>query len=105
MDEKQMVDFLLNASKTDLQDAMLKRLAEVSEKRKELSDLLNEWVEQAAEARLINWFLLHGEELAAKLGAPASLVGKDLLALPSHPFALPQRASLRRESKSWRKRA
>jgi hypothetical protein len=62
-------EYLLGASKCSLQNAMLHRLADAQNRRKELFELLDAWAEKRAEAMLLSWFLERGEELAGSLGS------------------------------------
>lgn len=57
------VSYLLNASKTSLENAMLKRMEQSSMRRKELLKLLDEWAEESAGVMLAEWFLRNGEAL------------------------------------------
>jgi hypothetical protein len=63
-------EYLLGASKCSLENAMLRRLADERNRRKELMELLDAWAERRAEALLLSWFLTHGEALAGSLTAP-----------------------------------
>lgn len=93
----ELIAFLLSGSRRDLQDAMLAHLAEERNRLKELRELLDVWIEEAARARMLAWFVAHGEELAARLNAP----GPPLPEAPSpQPFRLP--AAIR-SRKNWRK--
>src|ERR1700733_13885045 len=76
-------EYLVSGSKTSLQNSLMNRLADVSNRRKEIIELLDKWAERQAEATLLAWFLEHGEELMAALAAspvteiqPASLPRK-----------------------------
>jgi hypothetical protein len=60
-------EYLLGGSQTSLQNAMLNRLADAANRRKELIELLDKWAEREAEALLLEWFLKHGEELMGSL--------------------------------------
>lgn len=77
-------DFLLTGSKMSLEDAKLARLADVSNRRKQIVELLDEWAERRAEFLLLEWFLLHGNELMAAITAPPITALAPLL-LPAKP--------------------
>lgn len=64
------LEYLLTGSETSLQNAMLARLADAKNRRKEIIELLDKWVEKEAEAMLLQWFLEHGEALAGSLVRP-----------------------------------
>jgi|SRR5579872_5138691 len=99
MSEKdELIGFLLSGSHRDLQDAMLKHLAEERNRAKELKGLVEEWLEEAVQARMLAWFNAHGEELAARLNAP-SLPKPETLS--PQPFRLPSARNCNR--KTWRK--
>lgn len=68
-------DFLLTASKISMEEAMLKRLADASNRRKQIVDLLEAWAERRAEALLLEWFLSHGKELMATLTLSSRVAG------------------------------
>lgn len=64
-------EYLLGGSKTSLENAVLVRLADERNRRKELLELLEKWAERRAEAMLLRWFLDHGDELVGSLtGSP-----------------------------------
>ena len=65
------LQWLLECSKSSLEDFMLTNLARSANRRKEVQGLLMEWVEAAAVAMLAEWFKEHGEELMALASAPA----------------------------------
>ena len=67
------VAYLLETSDVGLQNALMQRLAAASIKRKELREILDEWVQEEAVALLFKWFLRHGDEIAALLTAPPTL--------------------------------
>lgn len=75
-------DFLLTASTVSMEEAMLRRLADVSNRRKQIVELLEAWAEGRAEALLLEWFLKHKKELMATLTLSPS-VGGQLPALPA----------------------
>jgi hypothetical protein len=64
------LDFLLTASKKSLEDAMLNRFSESSNRRKQILELLDSWAERRAESLLLTWFLNHGNELMATITLP-----------------------------------
>ena len=99
MDEKTLIEFLLSGSRVALKDAFLRGMAEERNKRKEIGDLLESWAEERAQLIALEFFLMHGEELAARLvAAPAEAT------LPAQPFALPKRAPLpKRPPRNWRR--
>lgn len=61
-----IVKFIMDNSKMDLRDAALRRTANCSKRREELEeflkDLLEEWVQEAVEAKIFDWFAEHREE-------------------------------------------
>lgn len=67
------VAYLLETSDVGLQNALMQRLAAASVKRKELREILDEWVQEEAVALLFKWFLRHGDEIAALLTSPPTL--------------------------------
>lgn len=78
-------EFLLHGSKMSLQDAKLSRLADVSNRRKQIVELLDEWAERRAEALLFEWFLTHGNELMAAVTMPSTITTIEPMRLPSAP--------------------
>jgi len=96
-ENEDLIAFLLSGSRASLQDAMLARLADSRNRRKELTELLDLWVEETALAAVYQWFVAHGEELAARLDAPCLPRGD---APSPQPFRLP---SAIRNRKTWRK--
>lgn len=68
------LDFLLNASKMSLEDAMLNRLADASNRSKQIVELLETWAERKAEVLLLQWFLSHGNELMATVTLTPTLL-------------------------------
>lgn len=79
------MDFLLSASKTSLEEAMLNRLADVSNRRKQLVELLDEWAERRAETLLLEWFLSHGNELMATVTSTPRVTETIPLLLSAQP--------------------
>lgn len=68
--ELMAVDFLLNASKRTIEDAMLNRCADSANRRKQILEMMDSWAERQAEQMLLTWFLDHGSELAATITLP-----------------------------------
>lgn len=97
--DKELIDFLLSGSHMDLQDAMLARLAEERNRFKELREILELWMDEAVQARLLAWFNTHGEELAARLNTPCPPKPETL---SPQPFRLPS-ARNTGNRKTWRK--
>ena len=93
-----LIAFLLSGSRTGLQNAMLGRLADSRNRRKEIIELLDLWVEETALAALYQWFAAHGEELAARLNAPCPPKPE---AFSPQPFRLP--SAIKHNRKTWRK--
>lgn len=54
-------EFLLSASKTSLQSYELSRLGHAANLRKEMTALLNQWLEENAAAMLARWLMEHRE--------------------------------------------
>jgi hypothetical protein len=86
-DDSQLIafDFLLTASKISLEDAMLRRHADVSNRRKQLVELLDKWAESHAELLLLEWFLTHGNNLMAAVTQSPRLTELAPLCLPEKP--------------------
>lgn len=78
-------DFLLSASKISLEDAMLRRNADVSNRRKQLVELLDKWAETRAELLLLEWFLAHGNKLMAAVTQSPRVTELAPLLLPAKP--------------------
>lgn len=87
--------FLFEHSQTALQNTMLNRLNLADRRRKQVLELLEEWVTAEAEARLLEWFLEHGAEVAAMAISPkvTEITRPDAASKPG-----PQRAADIRES-------
>lgn len=74
-DEIELVslEYLLGGSKTSLENAMLNRLADERNRRKELVELFEKWAERRAQAMLLRWFLEHGNELMGSVTRSATV--------------------------------
>lgn len=93
---KDLINFLLAGSRTTLKDAFLAHLAESRNIRKEISVLLDAWVEETAQTMVYEFVLAHDEEITSRLGR------QERSALPSaQPFALPKAFN---KPRTWRKR-
>lgn len=79
------VDFLLNGSKLSMEEAMLRRLADASCRRKQLLELLDLLVECQAEVLLLEWFMEHGNALMGSVTASATVTQMELPELPEKP--------------------
>jgi hypothetical protein len=66
-------EFLLSASKNSLQSYELSRLAHAANLRKEITALMDQWLEETAAAMLARW-LLEQRERAARLPEALSAV-------------------------------
>ena len=64
------LQFLITASKHSIENTMLNRMAESQNLRKDIQKLIEDWIDRRAEARLLEWFMEHGDELSAGLNAP-----------------------------------
>ncbi len=96
MDSKNLIEFLLTGSRSNLKGAFLARLGEESNKRKEIVELLEAWAEARAQLIALEFFLAHGEEITSRLDR------EERPALPSaQPFALPKAFN---KPRTWRKR-
>lgn len=60
-----LFQYLLNCSKTGLQNLHLKRLNEAANLEKEMRTLMDAWVNARASAMLAELLRLHGEELTS----------------------------------------
>lgn len=80
-------DFLVTASNVSMEEALLRRLADASNRRKQIVELLESWAEGQAEALLLEWFLKHKKELMATLTISPS-VAERLPALPARTGTL-----------------
>jgi len=63
-------EYLLECSKKSLQAFLLTQLNNSAERRKEVNQLLDEWVEAESLARLATWFEAYGESLVALASSP-----------------------------------
>ena len=86
-DDSELIPFeyLLSGSKTSLENAMLRRLADARNRQKELTELLNMWAELRAQAMLLQWFLAHGDELMGSVTKPAQVTEIKRLLAPEKP--------------------
>ena len=57
-------EFLLPASRNSLQSFELSRLSHASNLRKEITQLLDSWLEENSEAMLARWLMEHASGLA-----------------------------------------
>jgi hypothetical protein len=65
-------EFLLSASRTSLQSYELSRLSHAANLRKEISALLDQWMEENSAAMLARWLMEHRErELPAAQELPS----------------------------------
>jgi hypothetical protein len=65
------LQYLLEASKQSLQGFLLAQLNKSANSRKEMKDVMTEWIEARALALLAEWFIEHGEELVALAASPS----------------------------------
>lgn len=82
--DNQLTQFILTASRTTLNEALLRHLAEARNLRKQIGELLDLWVEETWQAELLSWVKEHGEALAAELKS-----GPNIFALPQHIHGAP----------------
>jgi hypothetical protein len=81
--------FLHNASEPSLESFELSRLNHTANLRKEIAALLDEWIEEAAEALLARW-LREDRKLTPESGEPLNILPQ-----PELPFAPPQSIAAR----------
>jgi hypothetical protein len=67
-------DYLRSASRTSLQSFELARLNHAANLRREITTLIDQWLEETAEAMLARWMLDHHSSLR-----PATLSADDIL--------------------------
>ncbi|MGB2632841.1 MAG: hypothetical protein WAM58_02785 [Candidatus Acidiferrum sp.] len=72
-------EFLLSASRTTLQSYELSRLAHAANLRKEITELLDQWLEENTSAMLARWLIEQRERsvLAVENPAPAEVVASN----------------------------
>jgi len=63
-------EFLLSASRNSLQSYELSRLGHVSNLRKEIVALVDQWVEENSSAMLARWLMEHREREVATVEVP-----------------------------------
>lgn len=71
-------EFLLSASRNSLQSYELSRLSHVSNLRKEIVALVDQWIEENSSAMLARWLMEHREREVAVVDVPppsASRIG------------------------------
>lgn len=90
-DEEPPLEYLLDCSKAALQAIHLRHRNRAANCRKDVQNLLNEWVETAAMALLTEWFELYGEKLIALAGE-----AKERPEAVEEIFPLPIRPPIRR---------
>jgi len=95
--QKEIIDFLLTGSRSTLKAAFLKRLAEENNLRKQIGELLEAWAEERADLKLLEFILVNGAELSARLGEKQE---RSALPLPAQPFTLPKAFN---KPRTWRK--
>lgn len=78
-------EYLLGASKSSIENAMLNRFADERNRRKELVELLEKWAERRAEALLLRWFLRHGDALMGSLTRPPKVTEIERLVSEGKP--------------------
>lgn len=79
------VEFLLTASKNTLQDALLNRMADSSNRQKNLLEMVDILVEVRAQIELIRWFLVHGDELMAAVTSMPTVTEIAASSVPEKP--------------------
>lgn len=77
---EELVKFLVNGSRSNLKNAALARMAASRNLRKQIDDLLTQWMEEAWRAELFLWMSEHGAEIAAELRN-----GPNIFTLPAAP--------------------
>ena len=90
--ENDFVKFVCFASKRSLDEALLARLAESRNTRKQIEELLDVWLTKSVEAEFLFWFSTHREEVGARLKSAAN------------PFRLPERFNRPLDPGRWRRR-
>lgn len=64
------LEYLLECSKSSLNSFLLAQLNKSANSRKELKEIMSEWIEARALALLAEWLMNHGEELMALASKP-----------------------------------
>ena len=82
-------EFLLSASRTTLQSYELSRLAHASNLRKEIADLLDQWLEENSSAMLARWLIEQSQRsvLAAENPSAVETAGSDGHSVSDNLFA------------------
>jgi hypothetical protein len=70
-------EFLLSASRTSLQSYELSRLSHAANLRKEIGNLLDQWIEENSSATLARWLMEYREHTATAADAPAAADARD----------------------------
>lgn len=69
-------EFLLSASRNSLQSYELSRLGHVSNLRKEIVALVDQWVEENSSAMLARWLMEHREREVAAADVPPAAASR-----------------------------
>jgi hypothetical protein len=82
-------EFLLTASRNSLQSYELSRLSHAANLRKEITQLLESWVEENSAAMLARWLIEHGDRAPAadETDAAPQSAGKNGHAASDNVFA------------------
>jgi hypothetical protein len=80
-------DFLRQASNSSLQSFELSRLNNAANLRREIGHLMDQWLEETAQAMLARWLLDHRDELRAPLPDETEITHSIADAMPA---ALPK---------------
>ena len=88
-------DFLHEASNTSLESFELSRLNHSAILRKEIAALLEQWIEETAEARLARW-VREDRKLLARQGQPLEIFPQGELPFPPESITVRQRPADRR---------
>jgi len=70
-------EFLLTASRNTLQSYELSRLSHAANVRKEIGALLDQWLEENANAMLARWLIDQRKSCVPEQGSPAPSAGVD----------------------------
>lgn len=70
---KSMLDYLARCSQTSLESFELARLNDLANLRKQMIDVIDEWVEADIQARIAEWILLRRRRQAALRTSPQSV--------------------------------
>jgi len=89
-------EFLLSASRNSLQSYELSRLGHVSNLRKEIVALVDQWVEENSSAMLARWLMEHREREVVAVEVPAQATAHSAAEQTASDNFLPDFSSARR---------